>query len=136
MGGRRVGQLPADLSRAAQRFQAWRSRRSRGTRIPDVLWRTAASLADKYGLSSTASALQVDYYALKRRMEESERVSPGVTRADLVPTFLELSSGSLSASGTCEIEYEQAAGGTWRVRLQGYPAPDLAALCRSFGESR
>lgn len=136
MGGRSVGQLPADLSRAAKRFQAWRSRRSRGTRIPDVLWSTAASLASKYGLNPTASALQVDYYALKRRVEESERVSLDVSGSDLVPTFLELPSGSLSASGTCEIEYQQAAGSTWRVRLQGYSAPDLVALCRSLGETR
>jgi len=31
----------------------------RGTPFPDVLWSTAASLASKYGLSATASALLV-----------------------------------------------------------------------------
>ena len=32
------------------------------------LWAAAVKLADKYGIHRTAKALQVDYYALKKRI--------------------------------------------------------------------
>ena len=43
MPGRKRRALPADLSRAAERFKQWRRTRGRGERIPARLWSLAAA---------------------------------------------------------------------------------------------
>ena len=60
------GDLPKDLLRGRNRFQAWRqSRRTRG-RMPDALWALAVRLVKRYGVNRTALVLGVDYYSLKK----------------------------------------------------------------------
>ena len=69
MGAIERGSLPADLVRGRTRFQAWRTRRKVGTRIPRTLWALAVRLAKTHGVCRAATALGLDYYSLKKRTE-------------------------------------------------------------------
>lgn len=136
MATRSMQKVPADLSGAAARWAKWRRTRKLGTRIPEALWKLALELAARHGVSKTAIALRVDYYALKKRLGEQtppRRVGSAATPA---PAFVELTPSSLTAAGGCVIEFEKASGAKMRIELRGSQVPDLAALGRSFWESR
>jgi hypothetical protein len=64
VGAHQRGELPKDLAQARSRFGAWRERRQGGRRIPQPLWNPAVQLANKHGVSRTATALCLDYYSL------------------------------------------------------------------------
>ncbi|MHB1313453.1 MAG: hypothetical protein ACYC3L_15655 [Gemmatimonadaceae bacterium] len=126
MGAIERGSLPADLERARSRFQAWRARRKRGTRIPRTLWTVAVRLAKEHGVCRAATALGLDYYSLKKRTESSAtpRQSDG-------PAFVELAAPAMVAK-QCQVELDNGAGATMRVQLIGYDAADIEALARGF----
>lgn len=125
MGSRKRSEVPASLSRLGQRFVAWRKTRTASERIPESLWNSAVKMAAKYGLNPTARVLKLDYYSLKKRVDEHSSLSPS-------SAFVELSSSPLSTSKECVIEWEDARGSRMRVELKGQNAPDLLALSRSF----
>jgi hypothetical protein len=119
--------LPPDLVRGRSRFQAWRSQREPGGRIPQPLWAMAIRLAKVHGVSRTSAVLRLDYYRLKRRAEAdpvSEPPSSG-------PAFVELTS-PVTVAKQCRIELDNGAGATMRVQLVGYDAADIEALSRGF----
>ena len=126
MGAIERGSLPADVERARSRFQAWRTRRKAGTRIPRTLWAVAVRLAKTHGVCRTATALGLDYYSLKKRTESSAtpRQSDG-------PAFVELAAPAMVAK-QCQVELENGSGATMRVQLVGYDAADIEALTRGF----
>jgi hypothetical protein len=125
MGASERGGLPQDLARARNQFQAWRCRRQAGSRIPRRLWALAVRLANRYGVSRTATALHLDYYSLKRRAEEAADQPPSSS-----PAFVELPSPVLVGK-QCLFELANGAGASLRVQLLGYDAADLEALARS-----
>lgn len=126
MGGRKRGEIPADLAKARQRFAAWRRTRRPGSRIPQPLWKLAVKLAARHGLHRTASALGLDYYSLRKQVEQA---GGGGQRAG---AFLEVAAAPWAASGECVIELEDGTGASMRVSWKGQAAPDLAALVGSF----
>ena len=63
--------LPPELLKLQGRFDTWRAQRQLGQRIPGVLWDDASTLAGKFGLHRTASVLKLDYYSLKKRVEQN-----------------------------------------------------------------
>ena len=132
MNGRKQRGVPARLARAQERFAKWRRSRKVGARIPQSLWVTATKLAGTYGVSQTAMALGLDFYALKKRVEVKPPESAAARKSASTPAFVELGSPSLAAPGECIVEFEDAAGATMRVRLKGGDSPDLLALSRSF----
>ena len=69
MRARKRSELPASLSRLGQRFAAWRKTRASGQRIPEALWKSAVKMAGEHGLNRTARVLNLDYYALKKRVD-------------------------------------------------------------------
>ena len=71
MGTKRRRDLPARLEGLRQRFERWRGTRKVRSRIPEPLWASAVKLATRYGIHRTAKALRVDYYALKKRVEQN-----------------------------------------------------------------
>ena len=121
---RQRGELPKDLAQARARFEAWRERRQGGRRIPQPLWALAVRLARQHGLSRTATALGLDYYSLKKRVEATapEPPSPG-------PAFVELPA-PLVVGKQALFELDNGAGATMRVQLLGYDAADVEALAR------
>jgi hypothetical protein len=129
MRTRQRGELPKDLAQARRQFQAWRQRRQ-GRRIPQPLWDLAVRLVSRHGLSRTVTALGLDYYSLKKHVEEAgpQPPSPG-------PAFVELPA-PLLASKQAHFELDNGAGATLRVQLVGYDAADLEVLARCFGNAR
>ncbi len=124
-GGKR-GDVPARLLRLEQRFADWRRTRVPGARIPHRLWKSAAKLADDYGLNQTATVLKLDYYSLKRHVEKQVAETPSTA------AFIELPSVPASPASECIIEFEDGTGASMRMHLKGTEIPDLLALGRSF----
>lgn len=127
------GGLPARLEATRQRFEQWRRTRQGRTQIPDGLWATAVKMAGSYGVSQTAKVLRLDYYGLKKRLEQEAAAAGPDTGT--VTTFLELPAPACSGSGECVLEMEDIAGLKKRVQVKGLEASELAALVRSFWQS-
>ena len=136
MPGQKKRALPADLSRAAERFKQWRRTRGRGERIPARLWSLAAAVARRHGVSRTAGVLKLEYYALKERLTQPSPSGDAAGSAILPPSFVELAPGPFPLPSPCEIEFSDAFGSTLRIRLPAGHVPDLVALVRSCRESR
>lgn len=126
MSGRKHHSIPGPLAHGRARFECWRRSRSVGARIPERLWTLAVKLAKAYGVSRTVSALRLDYYTLKGRMESANSSACVAT-----PAFVELSPPVVTPR-ECVIEFEDHTGATLRVHLRGCEVPDLVALGRSF----
>ena len=120
-------QMPSDLARGRQRFQAWRRTRTLGTRIPESLWALAVKLAGVHGVACTANALRLDYYALRRRAGSSPSDAEPATGA-----FMELSVPPPAPLRECLVEWEDSLGARMRLHMKGCDMPDLVALGRSF----
>ncbi len=135
MGTKRTDALPARLKGLRRRFERWRRTRKVRTRIPEPLWAAAVKLAGRYGIHRTAKALRVDYYALKKRVQQKAAPDPSTPERGAAATFVELAAPTLAGSGQCTLELEDAGGAKLRVHLKGFAAPDLAALSRSFWQS-
>ena len=129
-GHEQHGRLPLDLVRGRRRFQAWRTQRKPGGRIPQPLWAVAVRLAKVHGVSRTAAVLRLDYYRLKERTEAA--AAPPQPNG---PAFVELAPPVLVAK-QCRLELDNGAGATMRVQLTGYDAADVEALARSFWNAR
>lgn len=136
MATRGKQKLPAELARAAARWAQWRRTRVLGTRIPESLWKSALELAARHGVSRTAIALRVDYYALKKRLNAQTPPRRAERTGAAAPAFVELTPPSLATAGGCVIEFEKPSGAKMRVELPGSQLLDLAVLGRSFWEAR
>jgi hypothetical protein len=146
MGAKRTRDLPARLEGLRRRFDRWRRTRKARTRIPEPLWASAVKLAGTYGIHRTAKALGIDYYGLKKRVEEKpvdakragRRPAATAGKASAATggaTFVELPPAAWPGSGECTMELEDAGGAKLRVHVKGLGAPDLAELSRSFWQS-
>ena len=122
MRGRLCEVLPGVLIKARSRMEAWRNRRERGSRIPAHLWALAVDLARVHGASRTATALGLDYYGLKRRLN-NQSSSPTSSSA----AFVELPAPP-SVAKQCQAELTNGSGAVMRLHLSGYEAADLATL--------
>jgi len=123
------GSVPVPLARAGRRWAQWRRQR-KTRRIPEELWALAAKLAGRYGVNSTARALGVDYYSLKRRVGGGGEVEPRRPAG-----FVELVPGPLTPARGCLIEFEDPRGAKLRVHLPCGEGADLLALGRLFLEA-
>jgi hypothetical protein len=100
-------------------------------RIPERLWASAVKLAASHGLHPTASALRLDYYSLKKRLERAA-VAPSALQAECGPPFVELTAPGASGLREWSIDFESPAGARMRVHVKGDDALDVLALGRSF----
>ena len=132
MNARRTRPLPTPLDGVRRRFERWRRARKAPARIPESLWAAAVKMAGTYGLCRTARALPVEYYALKKRVEQQFAVASGRHEGDAVATFVELPRSEPCEACDCALELEDAAGSKMRIHLKAATTPDLTALCRSF----
>ena len=129
MGTRQRGELPKDLAQGRRRFQDWRERRQGGRRIPQPLWVLAVRLVSRHGLSRTATALGLDYYSLKKRVEAAGQEPPS-----RCPAFVELPAPVVVGKQAL-FQLDNGAGATMRVQLLGYDAADVEALARRFWDA-
>ena len=141
MDGQLRERVPEDLARGAEQFLKWRRSRAVGARIPGALWQLALALADRHGISRTATVLKVGYYCLKKRKAKCSppaSVQQPVREPGLIvskPKFMELPPPAQAfGSSECVLEFEKASGARLRVSLKGPGVPDLSALGRDFWE--
>jgi hypothetical protein len=139
MNTRQTRDLPAPLDSVRQRFVQWRTTHKARSRIPDTLWTAAVRMAGTYGLHRTARALRVEYYSLKKRVEQHSDAVQGRRESGPMATFVELSppadhgfAAAPAGACDCTLELEDTDGSKMRVHLKAAAAPDLTALCRSF----
>jgi len=124
-----AAEFPKDLLRAQRRLLTWRSRQTARRAIPHAFWTLAVRLVERYGLNRTARALKLDYYSLKKRVQQSPApVPPGQ------PAFVELPPPVALKQCLCEIG--NRAGASMRLQLQGYDAADIEVLARCFWNAR
>ena len=128
----KIQALPPRLEATRRRFERWRRSRKIGSRIPAALWAAAVKQAKAYGVHPTAKALGVDYYSLKKRLEEklgarSRRAAPANGAK-----FVELSAAVRTGIPECIIELEDIEGAKMRIQVKGIEAGDLATLSRSL----
>ena len=119
------------LSKLRREIERWRKSRSRGSRMPDALWTTAAELSREHGLNKVATALGLDYYSLKKRLEcaptrqQSRRKHPA--------SFVEIALPDRAKSPECVVELEHPGGVKMRVELKGMPeAAELETVARAL----
>ena len=118
---------PDDIERVRRQLEQWRRRRNRGRRIPESLWKAAVKLARRHGVSKTAQALRLDYYAIKKRLETTAPSRPG--REEPGGRFVELPLGV--AGPVCVVEVEEERGARLRLELHGLGAGELTGVVRS-----
>jgi hypothetical protein len=131
MRSRHARDVPARLEGVRRRFERWRGTHRTRSRLPDWLWTAAVKMAGTYGLHRTARALRVEYYSLKKRLEQESVSARGIHEPGSGTTFVELPPVPPGACD-CTLELEDTAGSKMRVYLKAATPPDLAALCRSF----
>ena len=132
MGTKSTRGIPAPLKSVRQRFDNWRRTRKVRSPIPDELWDSAVKMAGMHGLHRTAKTLRVNYYTLKKRVEQEAAGDSRALEDDPVTTFVELTPPAPAASCECTLELEDSGGVKMRVYLKGVDTIDLTALTRSF----
>ena len=124
--------LPSRLEGLRRRFERWRRTRKIGSRIPETLWAAAVKLAEAYGIHPTAKALGVDYYSLKKRLEEKPASRSRMAAPANGAKFVELSAAAQRGISECILELEDVEGTKMRIQVKGIEAGDLATLSRSL----
>lgn len=157
--------FPPEFTAVRQEFDAWRASGTRHRKIPDQLWEQAVVLARKHGLNLTKSALRLDYYSLKRRVEKSggraalaspkpmfgpaswripllrrkgtrKRLATEKYHDDFIPLPVSFPAQPLSSATEYVIEFKRVSGALLRVQWKGSHAPDLVALGEQFWSGR
>jgi hypothetical protein len=93
-------------------------------------------MVNVYGMNRTARALRLNYYGLKKRVEQQEAGAAGAAGAEGEVPFIELTPLPSTSPCECLLELERAGGARMRIQLKSVPAPDLAALSRVFWDGR
>ena len=126
------GAASLGLPALAQRLKTWRATRQPSQHIPEDLWRAAADLAQVHGLSRTATALNLSYYDLRRRLQAGQAPSRGGGRR--VPVFVEVPAGPLPSGGgeRGTVELVHACGARLILRAPAAGPTDLLPLVRLF----
>ena len=118
------------IERVGARLEEWRSRPGRRRHIPAGLWAGAVDLAGKHGVGLVSRKLRLDYYSLKRRVEE--RQQPGGNGARAEGGFVELRLPDAGAGSCCVIEIRGRGGATMLVRLAVAELDRVAGLAEAF----
>jgi hypothetical protein len=119
-----------ELEDVRQRLSSWRKTRIKGEHIPEPLWKGAVEIARAQGVSRVASALRLEYYALKRRVCGSAGANGGGKESH--PAFVELQMSPLARPVECTVELADRRGAKMTVRLVGGGTAELVALAQTF----
>jgi hypothetical protein len=93
-------------------------------------------MARAYGVNRTAQTLRLDYYGLKKRVEQKTVVAANATEAEGTTRFVELAPFSPAGSCECSLELENIGGAKMRIQLKSITMPDLAAISQTFWNRR
>ena len=120
--------IAPSLEQVQQRFESWRKRRKKRTRIPQNLWQAAVALSEEYSVRHLSKALGINYTALKEKVACAK--SPEERPSDILSTpFIELPAVPLLES---TIEMIKSDGSVMRMHVKGADSSDLVELGNAF----
>ena len=115
------------LKTVQNQFADWRNNRKGRNRIPESLWKSAASLADTFSICEISKLLRLNHTALKRRVEAMQDIFQG---EPCRPTFIEFPPlNTPTDSNEVSLELEKA-GVTMKVHAKGHI--DVLSLIQTF----
>ena len=127
-----VSAIAPALEQVRQRFESWRQRRKKRTRIPQSLWNAAIALSDEYSICHLSKTLRVNYTTLKNKVENFS--SPEEHPANILPaSFIELPAPVVHSLETT-IEMIKSDGSVMRMHIKGSACSDLMELGKAFWE--
>jgi len=113
----------SELAPVARALEAWRKTRKARQPIPEPLWRQMAALGRRHGVSRVCQALGLDYYSLKRRVEEAVGG----------PDFVEIKMASaVDQSFGCTAQLEDGKGRKLLLRWSSSPGPEFLGVVQAF----
>jgi hypothetical protein len=123
--------LRPTLEEIRERFENWRRRKKKGSRIPKSLWQAAVELSKDHSILQISRALRLNYNDLKHRvhgMEKTAVPSPGCCT-----DFVELDFGASILPSECAVEMEASNGAKMKMYFKGQQKGfDVVALSRVF----
>lgn len=119
------------LEQFQQRFESWRQRRKKRTRIPQNLWKAAVALSEEYSIFHLSKALRVNYTALKKQVYKfsAQQASTSYVSSS---TFVELPPPTPPAVLESTIEVIKNDGSAMRMHIKGADCSDLLELGKAF----
>ena len=122
--------IAPSLEQVQQRFESWRQRRKKRTRIPQNLWQAAVALSEEYSIYHLSKALRLNYTTLKKKVASANW--PEERPSEILPTpFIELPAPApLLPEST--IEMIKTNGSVMRMRVKGAACSDLVELGKAF----
>jgi len=131
MRSRKTQAMPARLEAGRRCFEQWRGARRGRSPIPEGLWTLAVRLAEAYGRCRTARTLRLDYNALKKRIDSTDRQDSSGQKA--ATPFVEVLPPQPACLPECIVELEHPHGTKIRIRLTGRQSPEIVtALSQVF----
>ena len=124
--------VSSELNKVKSAFEAWRSIKTKGSRIPQDLWEQAIALYPNYSIGQIAITLSLNYTDLKKRVENKTGEHSSFLN-DTVPAFMEFDlSSACSPISECVVEMEDGSGAKMRMCFRGKTDFDLLELGKSF----
>lgn len=121
----------ARIEKVRDRLESWRKSGSSRRRIPEPLWGAAAELARRVGVNPIARQLRLDFYNLKRRVQEAPPTKATSKPAESSsPRFVEVEFPAPGVAAECVIEVEDRSGRRMTVRLSGPGAKEAPAMAK------
>ncbi len=126
-----------DLEALRVQFEEFRSGHEKRTRLPEELWRSAAEIARRRGLSVVCRSLRLDANSLKKWMGQDSRPTKAKRKArkhnaEAPAHFVELFTPAASGGNSCVVEVDSPRGGKLRLEWRGVRASEVMQLIRTF----
>ena len=100
-----------DLEALKERVVEWRSKKKRGSRIPEELWSEAVAVARREGVSPTSRVTGFAYGDLKKRVAECVRAP----KASMPPSFVAIEVPPTATDSRVAVELTRADGSKMRI---------------------
>jgi hypothetical protein len=128
MSTKQPANIPIALSQARHQLDLWRNQQpNKRVRLPKEFWQRAVTLAKAHGLNTTARALNVKYYSLKKHLDQADVQASVSLKTE--PHFIELTPGMMTPGGVeCTIEWSDGQHATVRMHIKGAGLSELTAL--------
>jgi hypothetical protein len=112
-------------------LQQFRSTHPPRTRLPALVWQSAAELARREGIYVVARSLRLDYCTLKKQVNGSGTVAAR-GRKNPQARFLELIGAVGKSSDEYVMEFESVRGPKLRIHCKTNKPPDWPVLLRAW----
>jgi hypothetical protein len=115
-----------------RKLESWR--KTGQGRIPEQLWCEAVGLARAVGVSRVARVLRLDYYGLRRRVQES--LSSTMVQKPPTASFVEVEIPSVRAMAQCVVKLEDRSGKRLTVELPAGSVAEVAGIAGALWSRR